>query len=108
MANIGTFKKLENGEFNGQITTLALQARGVRILPETNRSNDKAPTHRVMVGPVEIGAGWTNIAQGTNREYISVKLDDPSFNAPIFANLTQDGDEGDNYSLIWSRRSDQR
>jgi len=32
-----------------------------------------------------------------------VKLDDPSFNAPIYANLFDDEDEG--YSLIWSRPS---
>jgi uncharacterized protein (DUF736 family) len=32
----------------------------------------------------------------------SVKLDDPSFNAPIFANLFDDED-GEGYTLIWSR-----
>jgi hypothetical protein len=38
------------------------------------------------------------------REYLSVKLDDPSFPAPIFASLvTVEG--GDGYALIWSRRS---
>lgn len=37
-----------------------------------------------------------------NSDYLSVKLDDPSFPAPIFANPV-DADEG--YSLIWSRRA---
>jgi len=32
----------------------------------------------------------------------SVKLDDPSFNAPIYANLFDDED-GDGFTLIWSR-----
>jgi uncharacterized protein (DUF736 family) len=28
----------------------SLQTKGVRIVPETNRSNDNAPSHRVYVG----------------------------------------------------------
>ena len=36
------------------------------------------------------------------RDYLSLKLDDPSFNAPIYANLF--GDEGgEGYTLLWSR-----
>jgi len=31
-----------------------------------------------------------------------VKLDDPSFNAPIYANLFDD-DGAETYTLIWSR-----
>ncbi len=33
MAKIGTFKKV-SGEFRGQITTLSVQAKSVRIAPE--------------------------------------------------------------------------
>ena len=36
------------------------------------------------------------------RDYLSLKLDDPSFNAPIYANLFDDED-GEGYTLIWSR-----
>ena len=49
MANIGSFKKSGN-EFQGEIVTLSLQAKGVRIIPETNRTNDNAPSHRVYIG----------------------------------------------------------
>ncbi len=55
MANIGSFKKTGN-DYTGSITTLSLQAKNVRIVPEENRSNDNAPTHRVYVGKAEIGA----------------------------------------------------
>jgi uncharacterized protein (DUF736 family) len=103
MANIGSFKK-SGDEYQGEIVTLAVQARGVRIVPDNSRSNDKAPTHRVYIGRVEIGAAWSKKSQEGGRDYLSLKLDDPSFNAPIFANLTQDED-GETYSLIWSRRS---
>ena len=100
MANIGSFKKSGN-EYQGEIVTLSVQARGVRIVPEVNRSNDNAPSHRVFVGRAEIGAAWSK-RSSEGRDYLSLKLDDPSFNAPIFANLFEDED-GEGYSLIWSR-----
>lgn len=56
MAIIGSFKRTGNNEFTGEIVTLSLQAKNVRIVPEANRSGDNAPSHRVFVGRVEIGA----------------------------------------------------
>ena len=99
MANIGTFRK-SGQEFQGEIRTLSVQAR-VRIVPEANRANDNAPSHRVFVGRAEIGAAWSKRST-EGRDYLSVKLDDPSFNAPIYANLFDDGD-AETYTLIWSR-----
>ena len=58
MANIGSFKK-SGQEFVGEIVTLSVQTKGVRIVPETNRTNDNAPSHRVYVGRAEIGAAWS-------------------------------------------------
>jgi uncharacterized protein (DUF736 family) len=101
MATIGTFKKTVNNEFTGEIVTLSVQARGVRITPEARPAGENAPSHRVFVGRAEIGAAWTK-RSNEGRDYLSLKLDDPSFNAPIFANLFDDED-GDGYSLIWSR-----
>ena len=83
MATIGSFKKVGN-DFQGEIITLSLQAKGVRIVAETNPSNDKAPSHRVFVGRAEIGAAWSK-RSNEGRDYLSVKLDDPSFNSPIYA-----------------------
>jgi uncharacterized protein (DUF736 family) len=100
MANIGSFKKSGN-EYQGEIVTLSVQARGVRIVPETNRSNDNAPSHRVFVGRAEIGAAWSKTSN-EGRDYLGLKLDDPSFTTPIYANLFSDED-GEGYSLIWSR-----
>ena len=100
MATIGTFKKAGN-EIQGEIVTLSVQAKNVRIVPETNRVNDNAPSHRIYVGRAEIGAGWTK-RSNEGRDYISVKLDDPSFSVPIYANLFDD-EGGEGYTLIWSR-----
>jgi uncharacterized protein (DUF736 family) len=101
MSTIGTFTKNADGSFTGSIITLSVQAKNVRIVPEENRPSENAPSHRIMVGNAEIGAGWTK-ASGEGREYFGLKLDDPSFTAPIYASLFDDPD-GQSYSLIWSR-----
>ena len=100
MATIGTFKK-SGTEFLGQIVTLNVQSKNVRIIPEANRTRENAPSHRIFVGRAELGAAWSK-RSAEQRDYLSVKLDDPSFNAPIYANLVQD-DEGEGFALIWSR-----
>src|SRR5262249_12897644 len=100
MATIGSFKKSGN-EFQGEIVTLSVQAKGVRIVPEANRTSDNAPSHRVFVGRAEIGAAWSK-RSNEGRDYLSVKLDDPSFNSPIYANLFDD-EGGETFILIWSR-----
>ena len=106
MATIGTFKKTGNNEFTGEIVTLSLQTKNVRIVPDTRATGENAPSHRVYVGRVEIGAAWSK-RSNEGRSYLGLKLDDPSFTAPIFANLFDDED-GDGYSLIWSRPSGRR
>lgn len=106
MATIGTFKKIGSDEFSGEIVTLTLQARGVRIVPELRSTGETAPSHRVLVGRAEIGAAWQR-RSAEGRDYLSLKLDDPSFSAPIYANLFADED-GDSYALIWSRPSPRR
>jgi uncharacterized protein (DUF736 family) len=100
MATIGSFKKLGN-DYQGEIVTLSLQAKGVRIVAETSRSNDNAPSHRIYVGRAEIGAAWSKRSE-EGRDYLSLKLDDPSFNAPIYANLFDD-EGGEGHTLLWSR-----
>jgi Protein of unknown function (DUF736) len=46
----------------------------------------------------------TSIANFLCRDYLGLKLDDPSFTSPIYANLVSD-ESGEGYSLIWSRPS---
>jgi uncharacterized protein (DUF736 family) len=105
MATIGTFKKTGE-EFTDEIATLNLQAKKVRIVRSDKRPSDSAPSHRIFVGQAEIGAGWTKTSQG-GREYLALKLDDPSFAAPVFANLVE-AEDGTTHRLIWSRQSDRR
>ena len=100
MANIGTFKKSGN-DYRGEIVTMSLQKKNVTITAEEPSDNESAPTHRVFVSGADIGAGWAKTSK-EGRDYLSIKLDDPSFNAPIFASLFADED-GKTFNLIWSR-----
>jgi uncharacterized protein (DUF736 family) len=100
MANIGTFTKTAKG-YTGEIVTMSLQKKNVTIVAEEATDNENAPSHRVFVGRAEIGAGWTKTSK-EGRDYLSVKLDDPSFAAPIYANLFDD-EEGKTFNLIWTR-----
>ena len=100
MATIGTFTKSENG-FSGQIKTVTLNVKA-KFAP-AEKDNEKAPDYRIFAGQTELGAAWKKTSNA-GREYLSVKLDDPTFPAPIFASLVA-VEGGDGYVLIWSRRS---
>jgi uncharacterized protein (DUF736 family) len=101
MATIGTFTKSDNGDFTGAVKTLTLNVK--TKIARSEKENDKAPDYRIFAGQTEFGAAWKKTS-GAGREYLSVKLDDPSFPAPIFASLVA-VEGGDGYALIWSRRS---
>ncbi len=101
MATIGTFTASDNG-YTGSVKTLTLNVKAKFVA--TEKDNDKAPDFRIFAGATEFGAAWKKTAQTTNREYLSVKLDDPSFPAPIYASLVK-GEGDDSHTLIWSRRN---
>jgi uncharacterized protein (DUF736 family) len=96
MAIIGTFTK-QNDTYQGTIATLTLKTKvSFRAVEKTG---DKSPDFRLFAGNVEIGAAWSTTSK-ENRPYLSVKLDDPSFHAPILARLVEI-DNG--FSLVWKR-----
>ena len=101
MATIGTFTASDNG-YNGMIKTVTLSIKAKFVA--SAKDNDKAPDYRIFAGTTEFGAAWKKTARDSDREYLSVKLDDPSFPAPVYASLVRVEGEED-YSLIWSRRS---
>ena len=105
MATIGHFIRTNN-EFKGSITTLAILAKTVRMTPDTTSTSDKAPSHRLTVGDTEIGAAWKNTPNADKRPSYKVKLDDPSFPAPIYATLIER--EDGSHDLIWSRPTRRR
>ena len=98
MATIGTFTRQADGSYSGSIKTLSLNVKAAQLRPN-DKTDEKAPDYRIFSGQTEFGAAWVRTSR-ENREYLSVKLDDPSFPAPIYASLV--GIDG-GYSLIWSR-----
>ena len=98
MATIGTFTQQSDGNYSGSIKTLSLNVKSAQ-LRANDKTDEKAPDFRIFSGSTEFGAAWKRTSR-EDREYLSVKLDDPSFPAPIYASLVVV--EG-GHSLIGSR-----
>jgi uncharacterized protein (DUF736 family) len=99
MATIGTFTANADGSFTGAIHTLAINLKAVQIRPVSEKPGDKSPDFRVFAGKAELGAAWKKTSRD-NNDYLSVKLDDPSFGAAI--NVALVVIEGV-HTLVWSR-----
>ena len=82
----------------GSIKTLTLNVKSAVFRPN-EKSDERAPDYRILAGQTEFGAAWKKTGL-QDREYLSVKPDDPSFPTPIYASLVEvDG----KHNLIWSR-----
>ena len=103
MAIIGTFTPTKDGGWAGTIRTLTIDVKA-RFVPNDNRDNDRAPDFRVFAGHSELGAAWRERTSGDNpRDYLSVRLDDPSLPEPASAAMFEAAD-GTAAQLVWSRR----
>ncbi|MEQ1864443.1 MAG: DUF736 family protein [Micropepsaceae bacterium] len=103
MAVIGTFVPTKEGGWIGNIRTLSIDARA-RFVPNDNRSGDASPSYRIFVGKSEVGAAWQRQSGATPpRDYLSVRLSDPTLVAPIAAALftTEGSDEA---HLVWDEK----
>ena len=99
MATIGQFRTIGDG-FEGTISTLSI-ARKVRIVPNKNRKNDSSPDYFVKTGQCDLGFARQKMSEGDDpKPYLSVFLDDPSFQAPVWAALFVNDGKAD---LVWSR-----
>ena len=98
MAIIGYFTKQDDGKFTGSLQTLSTSAR-LTFEPQTKRGV-KSPDFRITCGLAEYGAAWKRSSE--NGEHLSVRIDNPSFPAPLNCRLTKTGAEH-GYSLIWER-----
>ncbi len=100
MAIIGSFTKTEES-FVGTIRTMTINVKA-KITPNKEKANDKAPDYRVYAGGAELGGGWREKSKDDEREYISLRLDDPSFAAPIRAAFFENESEGTGV-MVWGR-----
>jgi len=101
---IGSFIRTEKG-YEGVIETATLDIR-ISLIPTDASDDEKAPSWRVYRGTdgdgPEIGAGW-NEASERAGEYVSLRIDDPSFAEPVRAALFQDKADAASWSLRWNR-----
>jgi len=102
---IGNFTQDGEG-YTGTINTLPFTG-AVTIEPVREKVSQNTPDFRAFTtrarqhGRVQIGAAWKERSEAGNT-YLAMRLDEPSFSAPIFCRLIQlEGQEG--HSLIWSR-----
>jgi uncharacterized protein (DUF736 family) len=103
MSVIGTFTPAKDGGWTGTIRTLTIDVKA-RFVPNDNRDSDRAPEFRIFAGRSELGAAWRERTSGENpRDYLSVRLDDPSLPEPISAAMFEAAD-GKTAQLVWSRR----
>ena len=97
MTTIATLSKTDNG-YVGELQTLSLKSR-INLLPTPNAKGNTPDFQVIAHDGIEIGGAWQRRSKNGNA-YLSVRLDDPSFAAPVFANLVQrDGQ----HVLIWNR-----
>lgn len=101
MTQIGNFTKISDGSYVGEIVTLWVQAKNVRIEALDSGQIENGFTHRVTVGRAEIGGARSNLSD-SGQDCLALTLDDPSFEAPIFAILI-DNPDGATAKLIWTR-----
>ncbi len=100
MATIGQFRAVERG-YEGTISTLSM-ARKVQIIENENKKGDQSPDYFVKTGKCDLGYARNEVSKGDNPQpYISVFLDDPSFDKPIWAALFDKQGKAD---LVWSRQ----
>jgi uncharacterized protein (DUF736 family) len=103
MTVIGTFVPAKDGGWIGGIHTLTIRAR-LRFVPNDNRENDNAPAFRVFVGRSRIGDAWQARSSGEEpKDYLRVRLDDPSLPEPINAALFQ-SENDEKAQLVWNRK----
>lgn len=103
MAIIGTFTPTKDGGWTGSIHTLTINAK-LRLLPSDSRDHPQAPAFRVFAGTTRVGDAWEAHTSGAvSKNYLRVRLDDPSLPAPVTAALFF-ADNGEEAQQVWNRQ----
>ena len=94
-----------SGLLIGHIRTLFFKSDKVVFEPVTG-GGEKSPSHRIYTADeVELGAAWRREANDDGSIYYEVRLDDPTFAAPIFARLVHARKKGTGLIMIWERQT---
>ena len=99
MAQIGTFT-LKDGKYTGTIRTMTINVKA-QLVPNKDKTNG-APDFRIYAGGAELGAAWREESKVGETPYLSVKIDDPGFAAPMRAAFFEN-EEDKTGVMVWSR-----
>lgn len=104
MALIGTFVPTSDG-YTGRIKTLLLDA-DLTLSVLRDPAGDNAPDYLITLGKNGDGP-FVGAARRRRTEkgvdYISIRIDDPSFGRPIFAGLFPSEKSNNLHNLYWTR-----
>lgn len=100
MAQIGSFT-LKDGKYTGTIRTMTINVKA-QLVPNKSKTSDDAPDFRLYAGGAELGAAWRQESKDGETPYLAVKLDDPSFAAPVRAAFFENEAEGIGI-MVWNR-----
>ncbi|MDD2794670.1 DUF736 domain-containing protein [Acidocella sp.] len=96
---VGTFR-LVGEEFRGELRTLTMTAE-LAFVPVYGSKGSMAPSHVVVANGVEVGTAWP--AGPEAGVGLKVRIDDPTFPAPLVGTLSRLNDES--FVLVWRRPS---
>jgi uncharacterized protein (DUF736 family) len=105
MAIIGKLTKQADGSYKGSISTLAITGRNITMRPvEDDKLKPGAPVYRIFSGFGEAGAVFEANNKDTGEVYLSMKLDDPTFPAPVYGAIFPNKEKPESeLDLVWSR-----
>lgn len=102
MAIIGTFTLAKDGGWTGMIRTITINSK-LRLVPNDNRDNEKAPMFLAFIGQSRVGDAWrARTSTDPAKDYLQIKLDDPTWSGPISMALFP-SEDGNKAQLVWSR-----
>ena len=101
MAQIGSFT-LKDGKYTGTIRTLTINVKA-QLVPNSSKTSDDAPHFRLYAGGAELGAAWREESRNGETPYLSVRLDDPGFAAPMRAAFFEN-EEDKTGVMVWARQ----
>lgn len=96
---VGIFRR-RDAEIRGELRTLTLAVE-LRFVPVFAGRGSMAPSHMILAGEAEVGAAWP-VNPGSFKA-LKVRIDDPTFPAPLVGELTEANEE--EMVLTWKRAS---
>jgi uncharacterized protein (DUF736 family) len=83
------------------IRTMTISVKA-QLVPNTGKASDGAPDFRLYAGAAELGAGWKQDSKDGETPCLAIKLDAPSFAAPVRAAFFVNREDGAGV-MVWNR-----